>query len=590
MKISRLYSNKNFKNIKFNLIGLNVVLGNIYDPKNLETDSHNLGKSVLIKVIDFILLKEINDKSKFFLTKGNFSGQVFYGEFALNDGRFILIKRDVDQQSKISLKINAERLNAFDMNIDWDEEELPIRKAKDIVNNSLGFTVFKKWNYRKSINYFLRHQHDYQDLFKLSKFRGQDKDWKPFIFDLLGFNGNIISEKYQKSEKKLMLKTKVKILESEADIQIEEKDRILGLIEIKKEERDQIESVIDQFDFSNQEEEINENIVENIEEELQVLHSQKYFLSLENSKIRKSLNEKNLTVDVVKLGKLFDEISVVFPNQIIDDFTRLINFNKEVTEERNGILQTTFEKNENDLEQINIQIELLNTDKVSKLNYLTEYDTYKKFKQHQKELSKIEADIIYLEKKYKIIDDSSNIVEEIEELDDQINKLIKSTHDEISKQKHKNIRKIFNAILKEILNTNAILSIKQNKEGNVEFNANIQKPADLTITEEDFGTSYKKLMCIAFDLALLENYSTTSFYRFAYHDGALEALDNRKKNTFLNVSRSKCYENNLQHIITLIDTDIPRDNTFNPIPFEKDEVILNLNDKDESGVLFEKYF
>ena len=57
MKISRIYSNKNFKNITFNLTGLNIISGKIFNPKNMESDSHNLGKSILVDVIDFILLK-----------------------------------------------------------------------------------------------------------------------------------------------------------------------------------------------------------------------------------------------------------------------------------------------------------------------------------------------------------------------------------------------------------------------------------------------------------------------------------------------------------------------------------------------------
>jgi uncharacterized protein YydD (DUF2326 family) len=138
------------------------------------------------------------------------------------------------------------------------------------------------------------------------------------------------------------------------------------------------------------------------------------------------------------------------------------------------------------------------------------------------------------------------------------------------------------------LNTTALISLKQNAQGNVEFKANIQNPNGESITQDDNGASYKKLLCIAFDMALLENYSHESFYRFAFHDGALEALDNRKKIAFLNVSRNICQVHNLQHIITLIDTDAPTDENHQPIHFNKRETVLELNDKDEKGLLFEK--
>jgi uncharacterized protein YydD (DUF2326 family) len=50
--------------------------------------------------------------------------------------------------------------------------------------------IFTKWTYRKSISYFLRTQHDFGDVFQLAKYnKGKHRDWKPFLFDLLGFDG-----------------------------------------------------------------------------------------------------------------------------------------------------------------------------------------------------------------------------------------------------------------------------------------------------------------------------------------------------------------------------------------------------------------
>jgi uncharacterized protein YydD (DUF2326 family) len=57
MKISRIYSNKNFKNVKFN-DGFNAIVAYI-ESENKE-DTHNLGKTSLIRVIDFLLLSTYN--------------------------------------------------------------------------------------------------------------------------------------------------------------------------------------------------------------------------------------------------------------------------------------------------------------------------------------------------------------------------------------------------------------------------------------------------------------------------------------------------------------------------------------------------
>lgn len=144
MRILRIYSNESFRNILFNETGLNVILGEIYDPEDMEKDTHNLGKSLLIEVIDFVLLKGVPDKSKFFLTNGNFSGKNLFGEILLNDGNLLVIRRGVDQPSKISFRLSKERLSDFSTDIEWDEEDLSFNESKKRLNKYLSFDVLSK--------------------------------------------------------------------------------------------------------------------------------------------------------------------------------------------------------------------------------------------------------------------------------------------------------------------------------------------------------------------------------------------------------------------------------------------------------------
>jgi uncharacterized protein YydD (DUF2326 family) len=51
MKLSQLYANNKFKNIVFN-DGLNLILAKVTKKLDLNKDSHNLGKTTLIAVID----------------------------------------------------------------------------------------------------------------------------------------------------------------------------------------------------------------------------------------------------------------------------------------------------------------------------------------------------------------------------------------------------------------------------------------------------------------------------------------------------------------------------------------------------------
>jgi uncharacterized protein YydD (DUF2326 family) len=75
------------------------------------------------------------------------------------------------------------------------------------------------------------------------------------------------------------------------------------------------------------------------------------------------------------------------------------------------------------------------------------------------------------------------------------------------------------------------------------------------------------------------------FPHFIFHDGVFESLDNRKKINLLNIIRRYSSEYNLQHIITLIDSDLPAEKNDHNI-FYDGEIILFLHDKDEKGRLF----
>ena len=80
MKLSKLYSNDGrFHSIEFNP-GMNVVLGKVTRRYDRECDSHNLGKSTLVDLLDFMLLKDIDAKHIFRRFRDLFASHVFYLE------------------------------------------------------------------------------------------------------------------------------------------------------------------------------------------------------------------------------------------------------------------------------------------------------------------------------------------------------------------------------------------------------------------------------------------------------------------------------------------------------------------------------
>lgn len=579
MKISKIYSNKNFKNIEFNE-KFNAVVAFIESDK--KDDTHNLGKTSLIRVIDFLLLSSYNKNTDKLLGNNLFIGQDFYGELKLNNGKYLVIKRSINTATKISFKLNDSKLDSFKFDIDWDEE-LTLKKAKAKLNECLDFNVLPNWDYRKSITYFLRSQQDYLDVFKLNKFKGKHKDWKPFVFDLLGFNGTLILEKLEIEEEIDDLKKKIQTLRLEAQIDTSEKDRLEGLLEIKKSELSEIKSQIDKFNFYEEDIHTNKQLVEEIDIKLQAFNTDRYRISYEINKIESSLSEINDDIDDKEINSLFEEVNLYYPKQLKKEYEDLINFQRSLTTERKKYLTETLSLLKLDYNNLNKSIKEIESQKSDLLSLLTEKDSYFKFKEYQKKTISIEVEIERIKDKLKAIDSTLILENDIKDKREIINDKIAELKKSLTERKHSNINKVFNSIIKEILDTNALISLKLNNQGNVEFNADYQNKTDLLKTSESQGTTYKKLLCVAFDLSLLVNYSDKSFYKFVYHDGVLEGLDDRIKIRYINLIKEFCEEYDLQYIVTLIDSDLPKDM---PDLIEDNDICLRLNDKDNSGKLF----
>jgi uncharacterized protein YydD (DUF2326 family) len=154
--------------------------------------------------------------------------------------------------------------------------------------------------------------------------------------------------------------------------------------------------------------------------------------------------------------------------------------------------------------------------------------------------------------------------------------------------RYTSIRLGFAKILQQVLRRRAELYVKQNESGNLEFRAEFQESdREDSFTSESEGTTYKKFLCMAFDLALVVAYSSDRFYHFIYHDGAFETEDNRRKVQWLNTVRRLCSQNNLQYVLTTIEDDLPRNDSDEKIPFPREEVVKELHDLGDEGRLFQ---
>ncbi|MFH6908132.1 DUF2326 domain-containing protein [Vibrio fluvialis] len=590
MKLTKIYSNKNniFNPVTFNE-GFNVVFAEIKLRENQDKDTHNLGKSRLMDLIDYCLLKERNPSFFLFKYFERFKDFIFFLELKLNNGKYLTVKRPVSSNTKISIKIHKEKEQDFTLSGDkfWDYFDIPIDTAKLILDANFNLKSISPWDYRTAINYALRNQDDFSDIFKLSNFLGRHLHWKPYVGKILGFNADNLKRNYEliydiEKSKELLTELRLDIGEILGD----EEEVLTGLLDIKNKESESLQKQLDTFNFDKVDAENINKLVSEIDEDISELNKVKYYLSANIRKHNNTLKDEKINLKTSLTQKLFEEAGIIFDEQIKKSYDDLIEFKRKITTERKKYVKVKVKELEDELNSITNKLKELNISRSQKLSYLNKIGAFDKYKEVTSMLLSIKTEINDINRKLTLSKKISETEEKIsanEKEQSIIKALIKDNREEVTKDKqciYNSIKTLFSIFVLDVLDKNAFISTKQNKEGNLEFYAGIMGDTGEQTGESD-GHSYKKILCMGYDLSVSLAYSNADFVRFIYHDGGLETLDERKKKAFLNFVRTYSELFGIQYILTVIDSDMP-----SGVNFSAEEIVLNLHDNGQSGRLF----
>ena len=593
MKLSRLYSSKPdlFEPVEF-VQGLNVVMAEIRLPENRNKDTHNLGKTTLGRLLDFGFLAKRDPKFFLFKHVELFKDFIFFLEIELEDASFVTIRRGVEEATKISFKRHEaghQDLSGLSL-AEWDHQEMPFDRARDLLDGLLDWRALKPWAFRKGLGYLLRSQDDFRDVFHLRKFAAAHSDWKPFLAHVLGFDAQLVAQHYQKEEQLAEKQSTAQTIKNELGGSIEDISKIEGILLLKQKEAEKKQKLLDAFDFRAQDKDSTKQLVDDIDERIASLNAERYSLNQNKKKIITSLEEDQILFNPDEAQRLFEEAGVLFKGQIKKDFQQLIAFNRAITDERRGYLQEERAEVEAELKRINAELNILGKKRSEMLSFLSGTDIFGKYKQVSDEMVTLRADITSLERQRGFLHRLQELRTEIRALTEERGHLQTQIEADVEKQNSDQnslfsaIRVFFSEIVEEVIDRKALLSVSPNQVGHLEFRAEILDESG-NATSADLGHTYRKLLCIAFDLAILRAHLDDKFPRFVYHDGVFESLDDRKKENLLAVIR-RYAELGLQPIITLIDSDLPvRAVDEGPI-FSTDEVVITLHDEGEQGRLF----
>jgi uncharacterized protein YydD (DUF2326 family) len=578
IKLSRIYSNseKLFPEIVFRN-GLNVIFASV--TKNLEDkSSHSLGKTLLLDLIDYCLLKGI--RKGFFLKKEVFSDFIFYLEIKVEKGRYITIKRVVN--GKISLAVSDKPISYNKItSIDWKYDLLSFKAGKEYLNklinpevvNSIGF------QYRNGLRYCLRKQTQYEDTFKVNRSRERDSNWKPYLAGILGIEPNVVLKKYEANRKVDGIKIAVKQI---SDLPEGSSQYLEAEISQITNSVTRMKSEVDKFDFRRSDENVSKELIEDISKSVTNHIQSIYVIDEKISAINTSLLTK-FNFDLEKVLELFEDVQIYFPEKLSHPYEELIQLNKEMSTGRKKRLKASKIRLQDERVELNEALGLYRKKQQELTSILLQKDAFEKYKQLQSRLTAQETRSAVLKERLNKLD----IVTQLED------KLVEAETDKKNAAKKlelatrlssntllKNTISIFSELVEDILSIPAFFYSNTNKDGNIEFKIGLEDQTSI-----NDGFSYTRTLSAIFDITLLLLYKDQDFYRFSYHDGLLESLDDRVKLKIINTWRKLSEENNLQLIISVLDSDLPIAEEEKRY-FKDKEVVRELHDRGDSGRLF----
>ena len=591
MKLSHLYTNQPavFLPIRFRN-GLNVILAHIRHPKDDAKLGHNLGKTLLIDILDFCLLKQVTKEHLFKRKADRFSAFVFFLEIQLPSGSYLTIRRSATEPTKIAFKRHEHPHQDFtDLpEPEWDHWRETFDKAAALLDSMLAFAPIKPWSYRKGLGYFLRGQSDYGNVFQLAKFGpGKHKDWKPYLARVLGFDDTLLTEKYEADAASKKLQDEAAELQAEVSLKPRDFDKLRASITVKRDEVETKVRTLDAFDFHGQESDLAREAAESVETEIAANNNLLYNARHDLAQIERGL-EDEIHFDLADIRRVFDEARITFSDQLARDYDDLVEFNRRILTERRAALRERAGILRAEITRIEHTNSSLSNRRRDILQVLGVTDSLRKFKDLQREIDQDRASLALMEAKASKLETLLALQDEIRQTKTRTGELTAAIGQMIHQgsPRYQEIQRTFSRIIKEVLQRTALLYLDQNGEGNLDAHAEFNDTDTDLQTEEDRGTSFRQMLCIAFDLAVLISYAKEPFYHFVYHDGGLERLQNKLKLALLKVIRETCAAHDIQYIVSALSEDIPDGaDTIGLCP-TPGEIILTLDDSGDSGRLF----
>ena len=557
--IKRLFSNTGLliNDFKFHP-GINIILGK-YSGEKEATGVNGIGKSTLIRLIDYAFLSDsaqkiFSNKKYDFLRKEDHN---IFLEFEI-ENKIYFIKRDFNPKSNIFFGTSLNKLDEFEkteFKAVLTNLFLPVEKDDVFFDGNKFRTIF---------DFFIKDDLDNQKRFEplnFLKYNANVKEKAIYNFFLLDLptkhliNYNEQSKEYDKfnsaintAEEKIKIETGKTIQEYKSErFNIDQRINLL-------------ENSLDNYQFIEKYKDIEKHLVE-VTKLINAKLTEYNSLDNKLNKIRESYNV-NQNIETNEIRKIYNEVVENFGNQVAKTLDEVIDFKNNILENRKKYLIQKEDKLQQAITEILNDISNLEIKRSNFYKGLDEKGALDSIKNTYEELIIEKSE---LEKNLQVIKQIDEYQEMLTNLNVTISEVRRLISIELKEFESKinELRKLFFDILKKAIFVdesydNAYFDIILNPSANrtkLPFDIEIEIPK-----ADALGQS--RLKIVAYDLMVfLNNISNNrKLPDFLIHDGVFHGISLKTKINTINYVYHKYLENaknkQFQYILTFNEDEI----------------------------------
>lgn len=495
--------------------GINVIIGRYSTNKNNKQSLNSIGKTTLIKLIDFCLLSSYNKNNPLYKAKLLTDPYYIVLEIELNNKIFV-VKRSTENNNK---PLFGEKDRAI--------EEYDIKDLKVILNRIIfgSETETKGITYRQLINLFIRDEKTGYDIKEPIKYMSGPSKGELISFNLhlLGINNELPDKSYFlrkdiKNKKNLIKELDAFLIDNYEIHDIEELNTRLYFLESKLKT---LEEDIKKFELISTFEDIESNI-NNVNKEIKYLLLQNYQDKQKIIQYEKSF-DINIDVSVNEISSLYGEIKHEFGEWVNKTLNDAISFRKRLVESRKKFLSKEISDLEEKINTRKKKIIELENKRTIQMNFLSNTNAIDDLTNSIEHIATQREQVSELNGKLKIHNDLRNRIVQLEKLEADNNVKVNEFIDELN-EKILNLRTTFLSLYAELY------ANEQKGQFNITYNNNLKSDyrVKVTVQTDDSAGWGKGRGCILiYDLTVLLNgiKQKLKIPNFLIHDGIFNGVD-----------------------------------------------------------------